>query len=92
MREWFGNPGLRLLGQPQTEQTVLLWFNILWMLVELFEPRYRVTQFRVNDMTRIGFTDVTMNGEFLPYAHLDWEQAAMFISVSGNTVTLGQAR
>ena len=42
MREWFGNPGLRLLGENATPLTVLLWFTILWTLIELFEPRYRV--------------------------------------------------
>jgi phage baseplate assembly protein W len=92
MREWFGNPGLRILAEPTSERTVLLWFNILYMLIELFEPRYRVRQFVVEDLTRIGFGDFTINGDFLPYAHLDWQQAAMFVSVNGNTVTLGQAR
>lgn len=92
MREWFGNPGLRLLGEPTTERTILLWFNTLYMLIELFEPRYRVREFRVTDLTRAGYGDFTINGEYLPYAHLDWQQAAMFVSVSGNTVTLGPAR
>lgn len=92
MREWFGNPGLRILGEPTSERTILLWYNILYMLIELFEPRYRVTQFVVNDLTRLGYGDFTINGEYLPYAHLDWQQAAMFVSISGNTVTLGQAR
>lgn len=92
MREWFGNPGLRLLGEPTTERTILLWFNILWMLTELFEPRYKITSFEVTDITRLGYADFTMQGSFLPYAHLDWTQAASYVSVKGATVTLGAAR
>jgi len=88
MREWFGNPGLRLLGENANERTILLWFNIVWMLIELFEPRFRITEFVVNDIDRLGFTDFTMNGQHLPFAHLDWEQAAMYVSVDGNVVTV----
>lgn len=92
MREWFGNPGLRLLGEPQTEATVLIWFNILYALIELFEPRYRVRSFSVDDMDGLGFTQFTISGEFRPYAHLDWQQAAAFVSVTGNTVTIKGAQ
>lgn len=91
MREWFGNPGLRLLGENATDRTILLWFNISWMLVELFEPRFRVKKFIVNDISRIGFADVTMDGEFRPYAHLDWQQAAAFVSFNGTAITLSRA-
>lgn len=91
MREWFGNPGLRLLGENATPRTVLVWFNTLWMLVELFEPRFRVRQFVVKDISRIGFSDFTMNGEHLPYGHLDWLQSAMFVSVVDGVVTLKPA-
>jgi len=91
MREWFGNPGLRLLGENATARTVLLWFSITWMLVELFEPRYRIKQFIVNDITRLGYSDFTMDGEYRPYAHLDWQQAAAFVSVDGYSITLRPA-
>lgn len=88
MREWFGNPGLRLLGENATERTVLLWFNVLWMLTELFEPRFKIKQFKVNDINRLGYGDFTINGEHRPYAHLGWEQAAYFVSLNGSSVTL----
>lgn len=88
MREWFGNPGLKLLGQNATDRTVLLWFTILFMLIELFEPRYRITSFAVDDIDRLGFGDVAMNGQYRPYAHLDWQQAAAFLSVEGGIVSL----
>lgn len=88
MREWFGNPGLRLLGENATERTILVWFNVLWMLVELFEPRFKVRQFVVNDVARLGFGDFTINGDHLPFGHLDWQQAAFFVSINGSAVTL----
>jgi phage baseplate assembly protein W len=91
MREWFGNPGLRLLGENATPLTVLLWFTILWTLIELFEPRYRVRRFAVNDINRIGFGDFTIVGEYRPYAHLGWQQAALFISFDGESVTVKPA-
>lgn len=90
-REWFGNPGLALLGENLTERNILLWFNICWMLVDLFEPRFRITRFEVNDADRLGFADFTMHGEHRPYAHLDWEQAAFFISVQDGAVRLQPA-
>jgi phage baseplate assembly protein W len=91
MREWFGNPGLKLLGKPQNEPTVLMWFNIMWMLTELFEPRFKIIQFEVNDLSQLGFGNFTLNGEYRPYAHLDWVQARAFVSVNGTTVTLSGA-
>ena len=91
MREWFGNPGLKLLGENQTEATVIQWFNILYMLTELFEPRYKISHFEVNDMTQLGFSDFTLVGRYRPYAHLDWEQAKAFVSVRGDTITLRAA-
>ncbi len=91
MREWFGNPGLRLLGENQTAATVLLWFTILYMLSELFEPRFKITAFAVEDMSRIGFTDFTMIGKYRPYAHLNFVQASAYVSVNGSTVTLSDA-
>ena len=91
MREWFGNPGLRLLGENATEQTVLLWFNTLFMLVELFEPRVRIIHFEVEDMDRSGFATFIMSFEYRPYAHLDWQQAKAFVSISKETVTIRDA-
>jgi len=81
MREWLGNPGLRLLGENATPRTVLLWFNVLWLLVELFEPRFRIRRFEPNNIDRLGYADFTMVGEYRPYAHLDWEQAKAFVAI-----------
>lgn len=91
MREWFGNPGLRLLGENATARNVLLWFNILWALIDLFEPRFRVTRFLVRDIDRLGYGDFTLEGEHRPYAHLDWEQAALFVAVGDSGVEVRAA-
>ncbi len=88
MREWFGNPGLKLLGENQTEATVLIWFNIVYMLAELFEPRFKITHFEVIGMKESGFTDFAVYGRYRPYAHLDWVQAKAFVSRNGKTITL----
>lgn len=91
MHEWFGNPGLKLLGENSTRRTVLLWFTICWVMLELFEPRFRISQFVPNDLDRLGVGDFTMHGVHRPYAHLDWTQAALFVSVSGGDVKVGNA-
>lgn len=88
MREWFGNPGLKLLGENMTEETILLWFNTIFMLVECFEPRFRILKFVVDDLDRLGFAEFTMIGEFRPYAHLDWVQASYYVSLSEGVVSL----
>lgn len=90
MREWFGNPGLRLLGENATQQTILLWFNILYTLISIFEPRFRIRRFVVNDISRLGFADFTMEGEYRPFAHLDWVQAKAYVAVGNGTVTITQ--
>lgn len=88
MREWFGNPGLVLLGENITQRTVLQWFNVAWMLLELFEPRFKVTGFEVNDLTQGGFADFTMHGEYRQFAHLDFTQASMYVSIQDQLVTI----
>ena len=90
-REWFGNPGNRLLGENATDRTILLWFTVSWMLLEIFEPRFRVVGFRVADISRAGGADFIMDGEYRPYAHLDFEQASVYIAVDPTGVTVRSA-
>ena len=91
MREWVGNPGLRLLGENMTDDTILVWFNIVYMLIEIFEPRLKVISFAVSDLDRAGFAEFVMNVEYRPYAHLDWQQSSFFVSVNEGTVSLRSA-
>ncbi|WP_395175515.1 GPW/gp25 family protein [Roseibium alexandrii] len=91
MREWVGNPGLKLLGENMTRRNILLWYNIIWLLIEVFEPRFRITRFEVTSAERSGELGVRMLGLYRPYAHLDWQQAALFISVEDGVVRLRAA-
>lgn len=91
MREWFGNPGLRLLGENMTQPTIARWFASLYAVVSLFEPRFHITRFEVNDLDALGIADFTMVGEYRPYAHLDWQQVRAFVSVSDQSVTIKNA-
>lgn len=89
MREWVGNPGTRLLGETATPSVILRWATILWALIELFEPRFKVLAFLPNDLDRLGAFDLTIVGEYRPFAHLSWVQAKLFISVRDGVVTVG---
>jgi phage baseplate assembly protein W len=91
MREWVGNPGLKLLGENMTRRNILLWYNIIWLLVEVFEPRFKITRFEVTSADRLGELGVLVQGLYRPYAHLDWQQAALFISVEDGVVRLRSA-
>ena len=88
MREWFGNPGLRLLGENMTEATILVWFNTVWALIELYEPRFEIVQFKVDDLQRIGTGEFTFEGRYREYAHLDFVQAQAFVSIEGQAVRI----
>lgn len=91
-KEWFGNPGTKLLGETATPSIILQWVTIIWSLVELFEPRFKIKRFQPNSIDRGGTFDLTMVGEYRPYAHLDWVQAELFISIQNGSVVLSAAR
>lgn len=92
MHEWVGNPGAKLLGENGTERVVLAWVTTIWVLVELYEPRFKIRRFVPNDIDRVGAIDFTIIGEFRPYAHLSWEQAELFVSVVDGAVRISSVR
>jgi len=91
MREWVGNPGIKLLGENTTERTILVWLNTIWAVLELFEPRFKIKQFVVEDADRSGGVRFRMDGEHRPYAHLDWQQSQLYISIQDGTVVVQSA-
>lgn len=91
MREWFGNPGVRLLGENVTEQTILRWWNVTWMCLAIFEPRLRVKSFELLSANRLGAIEIRMTVEYRPYAHLNFVQAALYVSLSEGGVTIREA-
>lgn len=70
MREWFGSYVPYLLGQNLVPSTVVKFYVGLWTAIDAFEPRYRVTQFRPLEVTRLGRMSLQMEGEYRPRAHL----------------------
>lgn len=88
MREWFGNPGLKLLGENMTQDTIMKWWSITYALIELYEPRFEITQFDVESMNRDGTTGPAFSGRYRPYALADFVQARAFVSVSDGSVRL----
>lgn len=70
MREWFGSYVPYLLGQNLVPSTVVKFYVGLWTAIDAFEPRYRVTQFRPLEVTRLGQIRLEMEGEYRPRGHL----------------------
>lgn len=91
MREWFGNPGLRLLGENATEANILRWITCCWVLVELFEPRFKITHFEVNSLDRLGFGNFTIVGRHNADGHRGWQQAAFALNASASGVSVAPA-
>lgn len=92
MREWVGNPGTKLLGETASEKLVIAWVTIIWALIELFEPRFKITRFQPNDITRPGSIDFTILGSYRPYAQLNWSQAELFVSITDGVVKVTSGR
>ena len=90
-REWFGNPGTRLLGENATAGTILRWFTIVYMLIELHEPRFKLVRFLVDSVLRDGGATFTMEGQYRPFALNGFVQAKLFLSVVGNAVRIRSA-
>lgn len=90
-REWFGSPGNAILGQTATPQNILRWATVIWALIDLFEPRFRVTSFVPKSVSASGTFDLEIIGEYRPYAHLDWQQATMFVSVQDGVALMKSA-
>lgn len=91
MREWFGNPGVRLLGENPTERTILRWWAVTWACLEIFEPRFRVKTFQLLDANRLGGINIRLVGEYRLLAHLDFVQAELFVSPSDGGVSIVRA-
>lgn len=91
MREYFGNPGLRLLGENLTEDTILRWWTVTWACLVLFEPRFRVKYCKLIKADRLGAIEVLMVGEYRPLAHLDFVQARLYVSLSDGGVNIREA-
>ena len=74
-----------------TAGTILRWFTIVYMLIELHEPRFKLVRFLVDSVLRDGGATFTMEGQYRPFALNGFVQAKLFLSVVGNAVRIRSA-
>lgn len=91
MREWFGTPANIILGKNMTDATILEWWTIVWVALELFEPRFRAVMLEVPEADRLGRIAFILHGEYRPYAHRDWVQAKLYIAINDDGVAVRDA-
>lgn len=74
LREDFGNPGLRLLGENMTEGNILLFWQCLKIITDRWEPRFSIVQVTLLRTTpeemRLGGLGFDVRGIYRPRAHL----------------------
>lgn len=70
MREWVGSFVPVMLGENLNVETVLRTKLAIWVAIEAYEPRYRITQISSKQATRTGQYVLEMNGVYRPRAHL----------------------
>lgn len=77
MREWFGFPGIRLLGELENEVTIVRFFGTIAMTLSITqlnglpaEPRFRLLKIVPTEVTREGTLGVRLDGIYYPRGHL----------------------
>ena len=77
LREWYGFPGLRLLGEPMNEANILRFFQDLVSALEVIElnglprePRFKIIQIVPLAAERSGNLSCRLEGEYRPRGHL----------------------
>lgn len=70
MREWVGSSVPAMLGRNLSRSTVLSFYMAVWMCIEAFEPRYRITRFRPLTASRDGRLRLEIDGLYRPRGHL----------------------
>lgn len=91
MREYFGTPANGLLGENMTQAQIMRWWAIAWAALTIFEPRFVPRGLRVISATRQGGLEITVFGDFKPFAHLTFEQAALYVAVTSSGVVVRRA-
>lgn len=74
MREFFGNPGVRLLGENMTSANVLRFWQCLKVVTDLYEPRFSIVRITLDrpspDEMRKGALGFVLEGIYRPRGHL----------------------
>lgn len=91
MREWVGAPGAQLLGANLQERTILFWWVVTWMVLDVYEPRLRNLRLIPLSVTKAGEFECIIAGDEALTAHLGYQQARLLVSIKDNTVTVTEA-
>jgi uncharacterized protein len=91
MREWFGAPANRIIGENMTQPEIMRWWMVIYTALTLFEPRFVPRGLRVERAERSGNLEIVLLGEFRPYAHLTFQQAQFYIVVTSSGVVVRRA-
>jgi uncharacterized protein len=69
-REWVGSLVPVLLGENLTAETILRTKLAIWVAIEAFEPRYRITKIQSISVSRLGRYVLELEGAYRPRGHL----------------------
>lgn len=86
MREWVGSFVPAMLGRNMVPATILAAKTAIYVAIELFEPRYRITKIASLSVDRLGRYAFRLEGEYRPRGHLGDPRAA-----GSRTVTIGSS-
>ncbi len=73
MRRWFGSFVPKLLGENMVPSTILRFWTAICVAIDLWEPRYRVTQIvpaGSPEEMRTGSIKFEVRGVYMPRGHL----------------------
>jgi phage baseplate assembly protein W len=75
MREWFGSDVPHLLGELGNPQTFVRFYSAVARAMTVKElngfarePRFKIVEFKVHDLTRLGTVGIDMKGIYMPRA------------------------
>lgn len=70
---WFGSFIPKILGQRMTPPVVLKFWTAVCVAIDLWEPRFKITQIRpagTPEQMRLGVIGFTLEGVYYPRGHL----------------------
>lgn len=91
MREWVGSPGVDLLGRQLNENTILQWWVVTWMVLDIFEPRLKNLRLIPLETDKSGNFQCIIAGDEVLSAYLGYQQARLFVSIRDNAVVVTEA-
>jgi phage baseplate assembly protein W len=91
MREWVGSPGNRLLGELMNDVTLMRWWTVTWLSLELHEPRFRARRLAIIEATRLGAISLAIVAEYREGAQENWRPVNLYIAVENGGVSIKTA-